>query len=411
MSFCYLFLQLDRSDSVDSGLLTTLLAAGANPFYSHDDGKAQVDCPLLLLLNKTDTLIKNLRLFREICPEDESRMAKTLLHRALSCDKAVTVDVSIFTDLFIIICLLMDVLFQLLLQEIGSISPLCDPGELLLIAAQSAQDAEMKIDLLLEHGVDLEATTSLGMGLSHMAALSGSLRVLQKATTGLKSVIDKTDSDGNTPLHYAASSKSNDQLVVDCVNYLVSVGANTDVENNRGHSPLDTALTFKKKAVVVALVRAGSHLPKPRVAHTLTIDQLSLLVDFDVIAAFRNPIVATLKMSGLMQRISTNAFNVHKDQYCELSQQLEKTASKMLTFGIKGVSDVNNQVLFAAVENNMKQVGLLSDLLKSVYVTNRYMTSDPFCNRVGPLRNRTTHFITGRSFKAVPETGLFEVSG
>jgi ankyrin repeat protein len=327
-----LYYLLDCSDAVDSDMLTTLLEVGANPFCSHIDGETRVDCPLLLLLNQPATLMQNLKVFSQICPEDESRMAKTLLHHALSCSKAPTVD--------------------LLLQEIDFIIPKCDSGELLLMATESAQDAEMKVDLLLEHGVDLEATTSSGMGLSHMATRTGSLRILQKATAVTKSVIDKADTTGNTPLHYASSSNSSDKLVVDCVNYLLSSGASTDVENNSGLSPLDTALSFQKKVVVIALLKANPRLPKPRVARTLTIDQLSLLADFDVIAAFRSPMVATLRIVGLIQRISENTFDVQKDQYRELSQELEKTASKMLTFG---VSDINSQVLFAAVESGMKK--------------------------------------------------------
>jgi ankyrin repeat protein len=326
-----LHLLLVRSDPVDSRMLEILLAAGADPFCS----SVQMDCPLLLLLNKPETLIKNVRLFNQIRPQDESSVLRTLLHRAVSCNTAVVVD--------------------LLLQEVGCVSALFDPGELLTLAARSSQDSEIKIDLLLKHGVDLEETTSSGLGLPHIAALTGSLPILQKATTGINTVIDKTDSDGNTPLHYAVSSESSDQIAVDCVNYLVSIGASTGIENKRGYSPLDTALSLKKKACVVVLVRAGSRLPNPKVARTLTIDQLSLLADFDVIAAFKNPVVDTLKMSGLVSKMSTVKFNIQRAKYRELSQQLEKTAAEILKFGIRGVSEVNNQVLFVAVENNMKQ--------------------------------------------------------
>ena len=133
---------------------------------------------------------------------------------------------------------------QLLLRDIDSLDTFCDSGEL---AAQASQDPEVKVDLLLQHGVDPHSTTQSGMGLAHVASLQGSLRVLRKASTNLGSSIDRKDNSGNSPLHCVAASHSCDPDVVNCVNYLVSLGANVDAENDSGCTPLDTALKFKKK--------------------------------------------------------------------------------------------------------------------------------------------------------------------
>ena len=223
------------------------------------------------------------------------------------------------------------------------------------MVAQTSQDAEAKLDLLLQQGVDLQSTTQSGMGLSHMACLQGSLRILRKASTDLKSSINRKDNCGNSPLHYAASSQSSDPDVVDCVNYLVSLGANVDAENNSRWTPLDTALKFKKKNVVIALVRAGASLPLRHVAVMMTTDQLSILAELDVIAASKKPIIAALKTAGLMQKMHSE---IDEDYYRELAKTLEETASRMLTLDVKSVSEVTDEVLLVAVENNQKQVSL-----------------------------------------------------
>ena len=225
-----------------------------------------------------------------------------------------------------------------------------------MMAAEASQDAEMKLDLLIQHGIDIKTTTSSGKGLSHMAALKGSLHMLQKSTSISMAVVHRKDCFGNTPLHYAALSESHDSAVIDCVNYIVSLGANVNVENNSRYTPLGSALKSNNKAAVTALIRAGASLPKLSIAHTLTVDQLSVLAELDVIAASRHPVISALKTSSLLQQM-TRKNGIEKDQYSEMSKHLEKIASKMLTFGINGVSEVNDQVLHVAVKNDLKQVG------------------------------------------------------
>ena len=241
----------------------------------------------------------------------------------------------------------------------------CDSGELLLMAAQASEDAEMKVDVLLQHDANLHSTTQSGMGLSHVASLQGSLHILQKAST---TSVDMKDNSGNSPLHYVASSHRSYPDVVDCANYLVSLGANVDAVNNCGWTPLDTALKFEKRHVVMALVRAGASLPRHRVAHTLTVDQLSILSEIDVIAASRKPVIFALKTTGLIQKMCSNI-----DQYCydKLAENVEETAAIMLTFDVKGVSEVTDEVVFAAVENKQKRVSSRICLIK-VHRSNMY---------------------------------------
>ena len=95
--FCVFFYdQLEGSESaVDRGLLRILLEAGADPFYSRfGDHACQLECPLHLLLNNSDSLLQNLNHFREICPENNTRMVRKLLLHAVSRYKASTLDVS-----------------------------------------------------------------------------------------------------------------------------------------------------------------------------------------------------------------------------------------------------------------------------------------------------------------------------
>jgi ankyrin repeat protein len=345
-----LYVLLEGSGSFDLDLLRLLLEAGADLFYNLYDDTCQLECPLHLLLNSTDTLIENLSLCRQICPKDGTRMVKSLLYQAVHRKDASTL--------------------ELLMKDIDSLDTFCDPGELLLAAAQAPQDAETKVDLLLQYGTDPNSTTQSGMGLAHAASLQGSLRVLQKASTNLESSIDRKDTNGDAPLHYVASSLSRDPEVMDCVKYLVSLGANVDAHNNRGWTPLDTALKFKKKSIVIELVRAGASLPHRRVASTLATDQLSILVELDVIAASKKPVITALKTAGLMQNIQVIDYDTDENYYSEMAQNLEKIAAQMLKFKLEGVSEVTDEVLLTAVENSQKQ--FVSENAVQAYVRRRW---------------------------------------
>ena len=124
------------------------------------------------------------------------------------------------------------------------------------------------------------------------------------------------------------------------------------------YSPRHSFKVQKEASIVVALVRAGASLPRRPVARTLAADQLSILAELDVIAEYKNPVIGVLKTAGLMQKIRVIDYDIEEGYYRELAKNLEETAARMLTFDVKGVSEVTDEVLLTAVENNQKQVSL-----------------------------------------------------
>jgi ankyrin repeat protein len=385
-----LHLLLERSQSaLDYEKLKILLKAGADPFYSRFEGDVcdvGYCCPLYLLLDNSDSLLQNLRYFRQLCPEDDTRIVRTLLLHAASTTKA--------SDL------------ELLLEGVVSLEAFCDTGQLLLLAAQSSQDADHKVDLLLHYDVNLvHSTTKSGMGLYHVASLQGSLQMLKKATINFKTSVDGNDNCGNTPLHYVASSRHSDLEVVDCANYLVSLGANVDVLNDCGLTPLDTALKFQKKRVVMVLVHAGARLPHSAASCTLNFDQLSILAECDVIASSKKPVIYALQTAGFMQKMKVRSYNDQR-QYKELAETLEETASIMLTFDLERVSDVTDEVVFAAVTNFQKQ--FVSGRAVQEYVNRKWYKGNSRSMRSIP-RGLFTVLLWAMIFYLLPLVILFYV--
>jgi len=75
-----------------------------------------------------------------------------------------------------------------------------------------------------------------GLGPIHWAADRGNLDMLKFIVTDLKADLELKDQEGQTALHYAASCGH-----ADIVKYLVDLGANTEVKDSDGATPLDVA--------------------------------------------------------------------------------------------------------------------------------------------------------------------------
>jgi ankyrin repeat protein len=116
----------------------------------------------------------------------------------------------------------------------------------------------MKIlDYLLDDGYSLEdkkhllLLASLGSvsGLRINAMESEKLKFIKYTMgKGLKKYINVQDENGNTPLHIAAGAKK--PLIVE---YYLSQGANPNIKNNEGKTPLDIAVSRNAEDVIKVL--------------------------------------------------------------------------------------------------------------------------------------------------------------
>ena len=83
-----------------------------------------------------------------------------------------------------------------------------DHGRLLMIAARSNTEADLKLRRLYEKGADCKYTDARGFSVLHAIAQSATAteKILRTCTSTLKLGLDLNDKYGNTPLHIAAKS-------------------------------------------------------------------------------------------------------------------------------------------------------------------------------------------------------------
>ncbi|ETW27068.1 hypothetical protein PFFCH_05509, partial [Plasmodium falciparum FCH/4] len=94
----------------------------------------------------------------------------------------------------------------------------------------------------------------------------GDLASIKKNLKHNPSLINKKNSSGLTPLHYAC-----DRGYIDIVKYLVNQGANINVEDSYGDTPLHMAAYSEKLNVVDFLKSVGADINKTN-SEGLTID-------------------------------------------------------------------------------------------------------------------------------------------
>uniref|UniRef100_A0A673AYN2 Ankyrin repeat domain 52 n=1 Tax=Sphaeramia orbicularis TaxID=375764 RepID=A0A673AYN2_9TELE len=144
---------------------------------------------------------------------------------------------------------------QILIQNGGEIDCVDNYGNSPLhVAARHGQ--ELLISTLLTNGADKTRQGIHGMLPLHLAALYGfpdCCRKLQTSTSGFD--INTPDDHGRTCLHAAASGGN-----VDCLNLLLSGGAELDVRDNLGRSALHYAAANGNSQCTISLVRAGAEV-------------------------------------------------------------------------------------------------------------------------------------------------------
>ncbi|MCL2218548.1 MAG: tetratricopeptide repeat protein [Chitinispirillia bacterium] len=89
------------------------------------------------------------------------------------------------------------------------------------------------------------------------AAKSGTVDDLQLLIEGVGANVNEIDSDGWTPLHHAAVSNPN----IDVLEYLISQGADINVKCDLGRTPLDVVKGLEKKDILEAHAANGIAAP------------------------------------------------------------------------------------------------------------------------------------------------------
>jgi len=90
----------------------------------------------------------------------------------------------------------------------------------------------------------------MSMSSIHQITMSGSIQELINAIAQSPSLINSTDEKGMTPLHKAASANGDraDEVLV-----LLNYGADPNIKDNDGWTPLDWADFFVNRDVVMLL--------------------------------------------------------------------------------------------------------------------------------------------------------------
>jgi len=123
-------------------------------------------------------------------------------------------------------------------------------------AACAETGATATMDVLIAAGADIKHQDMFGMTVLHVAADKENSEAIMKLITlpDIKSILEVTDEDGCTAIHYAASSGR-----LEIVTELMKLGAQHEVDNAAGQKP-ETLATEGEHAEVVALLQNG--LPK-----------------------------------------------------------------------------------------------------------------------------------------------------
>ncbi|KAE8783981.1 26S proteasome non-ATPase regulatory subunit 10 [Hordeum vulgare] len=115
----------------------------------------------------------------------------------------------------------------------------------------SSGNAEI-VDILLDHGANVDLTTDAGRTALHYAASKGRLLIAQTLIAH-RANVNKKDKFGCTPLHRAASTGN-----AELCEYLLEEGADIDAVDKLGQSPIMHAVICEDRGVALLLIRHGA---------------------------------------------------------------------------------------------------------------------------------------------------------
>lgn len=107
---------------------------------------------------------------------------------------------------------------------------------------------------LIDKSVDIQSTDILGLTPLHIAAMNGSLPIVQIVLNQLRINIDANDSTGATALHHAASSGH-----VAIVQLLLDRGADRSAKDVNQEMPLHEAVSSGQHDIVAVLLDVGAN--------------------------------------------------------------------------------------------------------------------------------------------------------
>lgn len=113
-------------------------------------------------------------------------------------------------------------------------------GKTVLHIAAMQQGVEFDLPSVFLNKLDINATDARGQTALHLAAESGNYSFVRDCLFNSPELdINAQDGNGNTIMHYVARGYD-----ADLMGYLIEYGADSHIENNRGLSPIDEAMSL-----------------------------------------------------------------------------------------------------------------------------------------------------------------------
>ena len=227
-------------------------------------------------------------------------------------------------------------------------------------------------ELLLDHGADINATTSNYGVTPLMAACYSGHTSITKLLLGRRGChVNAVDNGGDTALHKACWDGS-----TECVKELLAHGADTSIKNKDGETPLDIARNQNHKAVIALL------LPQEK-KHTDLTTVMSKLNSLD--AKVTECVTST---SG--ERLSSNMVTTIIDERCDAmkrdiieSQEEMKKLTSGLEVKVSQSIESTNQLIIsnAAVAKCISDLSTMMRHLSSKVDANEEKVNQLFLNR------------------------------
>lgn len=181
------------------------------------------DSPLMIACRKGFTQVIHLCLEFGAKNDPHPDYGQTALHAAVSCNQyesaKVLLDVAAESDADLLI------------------SNLTDPAGQTPLYLAALKGSESMLQLLLNHGAEMNCVDSYGQTCLHLCASSGNKKCMAFILDhGGDILLESRDTNGNTPLHFAAYSGH-----LDCVRLLLESAADVNQRNNSGQTPYTIA--------------------------------------------------------------------------------------------------------------------------------------------------------------------------